>query len=486
MKRFTRLLTALLSASLATSCASTGEVPSLDDTTTSETSASEAVNTPKSSVPDGVTFDGEVINIWTTTNPSNELINLEGEHDGDIVNDGIYQVNLAVADRLNIDIKWHDSGIYANDIGTEISKLILADDTTYDVMNIVQYGAGYLCAEGLYCNMMGAPYIDLTNPWWDYEYMKEMTVGDDKLFLLVGDFSIDRTRTLNCIFYNKRIYSDFYREEDGLYQEVIDGKWTVDRMMEICRMTYNDLNQNDTVDPADMLGCAGNTDNSLDNIFYGMGAEVTSRDEKGIPSFTVMTEHIADVCTKLYEFFCETEGVHRFSDRNQVLPTFTEGRSTFMIGFFYDTDTELMRSMNDNYGILPSPKYDESQKEYVTGRHNVMRDMVLPINCQKVDAVCAMLEEMGYQSYINLLPKYYEQALKQKYARDELSGQMIDIIRNNCSTDFAYIYGDYCNTIGILHRTMINKGLSSVSSLFAERESVAKEKMQTLIDRFMK
>jgi len=485
MKRFARLLTALLAVSMTVSCASTGEGISPVDTT-GETTTSEAENTPKSGVPDGLTFEGEVINIWTTTNPSSELVNLEGEQDGDIVNDGIYQVNLAVSERLDLDIKWHDSGIYANDIDAEISKLILADDTTYDVMNIVQYGAGYLCAEGMYYNMMDAPYIDLANPWWDYEYMKEMTVGNDKLYLMVGDFSIDRTRTLNCIFYNKRIYADFYGNEDGLYQEVLDGKWTVDRMMEISRMTYSDLNNNDTVDPEDMLGCAGNTDNSVDNIFYGMGADVTSRDDKGIPYFTMTTEHIADVCSKLYAFFCETEGVHQFSDRYQVLPTFAEGRAAFMIGFFYDTDNELMRSMKDNYGILPSPKYDEAQKEYVTGRHNVMRDMVLPINCQKVDAVCAMLEEMGCQSYVNLLPKYYEQALKQKYARDELSGQMIDIIRDNCSTDFAYIYGDYCNTIGLLHRTMISKGQSSIASLYAEKESKGKELMQTLIDQFVK
>lgn len=352
-------------------------------------------------------------------------------------------------------------------------------------MNIVQYGAGYLCAEGLYYNMMDAPYIDFTNPWWDYEYMKEMTVGEDKLYLLVGDFSLDRTRTLNCVFYNKRIFSDFYKEEDGLYKEVIDGKWTIDRMAEISKMTYDDLNRNDTVDPDDMLGCIANTDNSLDNLFYGMGAKVTSRDENGIPYFTMTTEHIADVCNKLYSFFCETEGVHKFSDRNEIIPTFTESRSTFMLGFLYDTDTELMRSMNDNYGILPSPKYDESQNEYITGRHNVMRDMVLPINCKKVNAVCAMLEEMGYRSYVDLIPKYYEQALKQKYARDELSGQMIDIIRNNCSTDFAYIYGDYCNTVGLLHRTMISESLSSISSLYAERESKAKEMMQTLINQFM-
>lgn len=41
------------------------------------------------------------------------------------------------------------------------------------------------------------------------------------------------------------------------------------------------------------------------------------------------------------------------------------------------------------------------------------------------------------------------------------------------------------NTIGLLHRTMLDNGSSSKSPLYAQRESEGKVKMHTLIDRFL-
>jgi hypothetical protein len=238
-------------------------------------------------------------------------------------------------------------------------------------------------------------------------------------------------------------------------------------MREIAEETYSDINNNNTVDKEDNIGYCTNMHNGLDAIFYSCNAKVTRRDKDDIPYFTIMEEHTADVCAKLYKLIWNTKGVRFDNNLADNLAQFNKGQCTFIAGFFYDA--ESFRDMKDDYGILPVPKYDELQTDYVTGLHNVMRDMVIPINCQKLEAVCAVLEEMAFQGYSSVLPIYYDSILKFKYARDEASGQMIDIIRNNCTTDFAYIYGDYCSQMGLLFRTMIGNKQDSITSLYESR-----------------
>ena len=56
-----------------------------------------------------------------------------------------------------------------------------------------------------------------------------------------------------------------------------------------------------------------------------------------------------------------------------------------------------------------------------------------------------MLEALSSSNHENVLPAYFETALKKKYARDDDSSRMYDIIRDTMTLDFGYIYG---NAIG--------------------------------------
>lgn len=65
------------------------------------------------------------------------------------------------------------------------------------------------------------PYLSLDKPWWDANYMNEMTIGNEVIYGLVGDYSIDRTRCLSSMFYNKKLSGDFYGDPDAIYNDVI-------------------------------------------------------------------------------------------------------------------------------------------------------------------------------------------------------------------------------------------------------------------------
>jgi hypothetical protein len=113
----------------------------------------------------------------------------------------------------------------------------------------------------------------------------------------------------------------------------------------------------------------------------------------------------------------------------------------------------------------------------------VMRFMALPYNCQKTEAVCAVLEEMAFEGYHNVSPVYYETVLKSKYARDNASGQMIDLVRDGLHTDIALIYPTSWNSIAILVRDTVFR--SKKSNDFVSAYEKQRKKMETEGEKFI-
>lgn len=103
---------------------------------------------------------------------------------------------------------------------------------------MTQWTGAKLVAEGLYLNVADAPYLSLDEPWWDKDYMSEMSIGNDKLYTLVGDYAIDRTRYLTCCYYNKNLWNSFYGDDSSLYESVENGEWDYDMLARVCADVY--------------------------------------------------------------------------------------------------------------------------------------------------------------------------------------------------------------------------------------------------------
>ncbi len=488
-----RNLTAILALSILLSTVACGGDPGQTDTTTAGGDDTTEQTGSGSGVPAGTDLNKAKVTIWYTTTSSSAaetFVDLNPEATGDVLDDAIYNANAAVEERLNVELDYYKSPIATSDVGAEIQKLMVADDNTYDLFNTVEWNSATLAAEGLFLNIKDMPYLSLDEDWWDYEYMKEMTIGDN-LYTLVGDYAVDRTRCLNCFFYNKNIYGDFTSDPDGLYKEVLDGKWTLDRMTELAAMAFNDLNSDGKPDTGDRLGLILNKENLLDGFFYGSGLKTTKRNAKDEPELIIMNERASDIYDKVYRIVSgEYEGVYTIPKAfDQVanldkITRFNNGTILFLPGFLYSA--ENLREMRDEYGIIPYPKADEAQSDYYSIVHNIIREMALPTNCKQPENVCAVLEELAFEGNQNVIPAYYEVALKTKYARDDDSAKMLDMIRDGCVTDIAMIYPANFNRLGIILRYMAQENKASLATIYAERESAAKEQMATFIEGYTK
>ena len=148
---------------------------------------------------------------------------------------------------------------------------------------------------------------------------------------------------------------------------------------------------------------------------------------------------------------------------------------------------EYLRDMKSDYGVIPTPKFDEAQEQYYSYVFEVMRFMALPYNCQKSEAVCAMLEEMAFEGYQNVSPVYYETVIKNKYTRDDVSSQMIDLVRDGMLTDIARIHMSSWSSISCLVRDTLffNKKSHDFSSEFEKQRKKIEKGGEDFIAGFL-
>ena len=101
----------------------------------------------------------------------------------------------------------------------------------------------------------------------------------------------------------------------------------------------------------------------------------------------------------------------------------------------------LLRTMDQDFGIIPPPKFDENQSNYyVTVDTWCASPVSVPITVKDKEITGLILETLAYESRYLLLPAYYDVQLKTKLARDDESSAMIDIILNNRLYDLGDIY----------------------------------------------
>ena len=453
----------------------------------------EEITEMQNPIPKDVTFGGEEIRIINSTYYPEELIfvNVEGEI-GEIVNDAVYRRNLKVQNDLSVNFKFIDTALLSGgDFQRMVRNSVKSGSDDYDILIGVQYDCVQLATANLYTNLIGAPYIDLDKPWWAAKHIQEeMSIGKDTLYFLAGDISLNFIRNMGCAFFNKYLYSEYFGNPDDMYKLVLDGKWTLDKLDEMCRMMYKDLNGDGKPDNGDQYGSGVITGNLTDHFTYSAGIRATARDDQGVPYFVMNSERTATFTDKLHKLYYGNEGVKVYPSTEEsvqaTIPSkFMNNELLFDFGFFYIS--EYLRDMKSDYGLIPFPKYDEGQPSYFSLAHDIIPLYCVPTTCTKMEAVSAVLEAMAFESYKTVVPAYYEIALKLKYTRDTADDafKIIDMIHDNVTTDFAYVYNYALQNIGLIMRDLMGSKSADFVSKYEKLEPKAQTSLEKLINTYL-
>lgn len=483
------LLAALTLVSVFASCASGADDKSTPATDAPDTQAGTAESVDpndrsqiKDGLPDGLDLGGDTFTVLVASpGGQNNFIGGVEESSGDVVEDAVLARNAAVEDRLNLTLSYDvHTDLDGTNIDTFVSKLLMSGDNTHDVYTGHQWGLTKLILNGGMVSAEELIYLDTEQPWWWKDYMDELSLGGDRHYFLVGDFFLHALRSARVVLYNKSLYANYYDDADGLYAMVMDNTWTLDRMTAISKDVYMDLNNNGVTDEEDQLGfISWSTQASTDPFVYGSDIEYVKRDQNGYIVFDMISEDAVTLCEKLVTFFWQ-EGTYTgcTSDAQQAA-LYSGGKVLFMGNATFVT-VENLRGMEDAFGILPYPKFDEAQTEYRSLVHDAGYIGVVNGNSANLDIAGAVLEALCAETYRTVTPVYYETALKVKYSRDDTSAQMIDLIHDSLTTNFIYAYNYALENIGLQYRTLVTKKSTDYVSQVEKTLKSAQKKLDAI------
>ncbi|MBE6612466.1 MAG: hypothetical protein E7632_08235 [Ruminococcaceae bacterium] len=430
-------------------------------------------------------FKGAAVRIHHRGDDKTTLLEIAGEENGEVVNDAVFARNRSVEERLNVKLETIAGDADHERFMSNLKTVLMSGDDVYDIISALRWRALLQAMEGLYYNLADASYIDFDAPWWCKDYMAEIAVGSER-FMLAGDISTTPLRNISAMYVNKRIFSDNFGDVDNLYQTILDGNWTHDALRKYVSDVYQDLNNNGLTDDGDLLGISTTPVAQTDHICYSAGLRYTERDSKGMPQLVPDQSRNVKVIETIYNLLYETPGalVYRNSTapESETFQNFLNGTQLFYPNRIYNA--ELLREMKDPYGIIPMPKLDDSQKDYISLVHDGTTLYCVPIAAKSIDMQCAVMEAMCSENYRTVIPVLYNVALKVKYTQDDVSSQVIDIIHDSAITDFIYANNYNINagvgSLGTLNRTLLGLNAEPSKDFMSKYDSM-KEQVGTIV-----
>ncbi|MGI6744468.1 MAG: hypothetical protein ACOX4O_12545 [Eubacteriales bacterium] len=479
------LILALLIAISAVSCGGTDTKSSISDLTEAAPDEQTATETEKPSITDSLDFKGAEVRFSMSNTDISSAEFLEGpeEQTGDMVLDAVWQRNLDVQEKLNVNFKYTDTDVSWSSVADYVRKMVLSGTDDFDIIVNDQRGLSTVGVEKLLRKAQDCDYFDFTTQGWWLSYMEDLSVKSGETYLLVGDYFMDVLRRSHLLYYNRTLFENIYGDPDSLYSEVIDSTWTFDRLAELAAGAYADLNGDGKSDKNDQFGLIiGGIGGSIFPYVYSGDYKAISRDEDGFPYLDFDLERAQTLYEKVYNCFYGIGTFTKFNENGVDLhEKFISGTALF-ISTAEIANFENFRAMENDIGLVPYPKTDETQQSYNTVVHDTAEIGCIPITTQEYNMASAVIQALNEATAKSVTPVYYENALKIKYVRDEYSAQMIDLIHDGINGQFTLIYGgEWANDIftWTFLQPLKDKG-DSISSEYAKRESAAKEGLEKL------
>lgn len=423
-------------------------------------------------LPDTIDYGGKTVTVlyWNDVEHTEfEVENITG----DLVEDAIYSRNRAAESRLGVTLSYYGIPGNVNNIASfvkAVETMIQAGDHSYDIVGSYSSTAGTLAYNGLSSDLLELDNLDFDMPWWPAELISTSTLGGH-LYFCSGDISTNLLHMMYACFFNKSYIKDFNLEDP--YALVESGKWTYEAFERMASGIYSDLDGNSVKSDGDRYGYATYWLH-LDGLFGSVGIKSVEKGENDLlmisPSYgSEKTQNFLEYINSMFGgstdwYYMGTSG----AKTQQKI--FAEGRSLFMTERVRVCQN-VLRFTETSYGILPIPKYDENQEDYITTMAMPFTMYSVPANVSDGAAVGAVLECLASEGYRQVTPALFEVAMKTRYSSDDISSRMYDVVRENVTFDLGRIFNESLGKIpNATLRGMVDADTSTWTSVYKSLE----------------
>ena len=476
MKKRISLL--LLCALLLAGCAAERQTDGGGDTgSTAGGADTESIAETETSVYDSLVtedFGGYTFHMLNgVSNYAYVLLTAE-ELTGETINDAVYNRNSLVSDRLNVNLEEYIADW--NETTPTVDAMILAGDNAYDIFfDESQFSMQYV-AKGNTADLRTTE-LQLAEPWWDAGSIETMSLGD-RLYTVNGDLHLMYGESAWVFYVNKQMITDYSLASP--YTLVQEGAWTMDKAGELIRAVATDVDGDGRMTTDDQFGLATHGDVSL-ALLIGGGQSLLTKNADNIPQWSSLSEAVYNISAKTHEIFFDTNVV--FMDgmtpqgkntaavvNSNIIDHFSAGKSLFLCEVL--GHAKILRGMDNDFGILPVPKYAEDA-DYTTFVARSAQVLMIPVTAgpDALHRTAVILDNLCAESFRTVRQAYYDVQLNGKTIRDEESRDMLEIIFANRRYEMAYLFG--LNDLGAAYLTATRNG-SDLSSAVAKIEDKCK------------
>ena len=432
--KITKKLLCLLMASMmliAVLVACKNEQPPVDEQSSENSSADVTEDTSETeevwetdingyvldSIGKDVNLGGREIRVLTGSYRLHEYFN-----DGDLstpISTAVFSRNQAVQTRLKCKLTFIEEpdGWEKQDDYTQ-KAIGLASTNEIDMFAVYSLNANNLMVYGLLADLLSNDIIEFDKPWWNSKMVDSCSIYD-RMYFCTGDIAYSLSDCTYVTLFNKDLANNvglpgYLNETYGvadLYELKDNGKWTLDTMTTIAKLFYHDedgmKNADDTygyVTSAVFLDCfwAGS---GLRHLEKGNDGSIIISDD--------MTSYKANtLANKLIEFMkspaVSVHGSFAKSEGDPVPQTFWRNNKAL---FYTTTLNEYRLEHGFEMGVLPVPKYDVDQTEYLSCPGFGYAMWGVCRSSTDVDELFYVLECMASESYRKTVPVYFEQML---------------------------------------------------------------------------
>ncbi len=401
------------------------------------------------------------------------------EDSDDVLDHAKYARYKAIEDMYGIKI----STQLKDDIYTVVKNSISSNDKSFDMIYMNTYNTASAATSDLLYNLYNVEYLNLDAPWYDQNYNNGMSIGTT----LYSTVSHMLTMDMHCtwvMMYNKELITKYGLTDP--YDMVKNNTWTFDNFVAMLEGVSTD-NGDSIWDENDTYGFAAHK-GSARNFFYGAGMTVCAKDSANYPVLSIdNNQNIAKLQEKVVNLLHNDNKTlfQGAGDEFSIAEAFRDGHVLFLAeiaGYL-----NFFRDMEQDYGIVPYPKYSADQKSYYTTNDPCIMVMSIPAfthTSEEIQRIATVTEALCWESYYTLSPAYYEDVLGGKGTRDEGSYEMIELCRNSRIYDFGLFNPDI--TLHNAFESLIENSSTNYTSLVKRRIKAATAELQEIIERYEK
>lgn len=395
-----------------------------------------------------------------------------------VLNDAVFERNSMFENTCKL--KLSAVGHPGDDIQSALMADISAGSRDYHFILNNTINTASMAANGILYNFLSLD-VDYEQPWWDSGTLD--FAMDGKVFFMDGAHNVVDDDVTFVMMFNKELASRY--QTGSFYEKVKSGDWTLDYFSTVIQNISSE-NGDGVWDAKDVYGFAA-PNTIAQTLFYGAGLRyvVNSRSseapELGLTgssmdkALALVDKEVAMIHGGNSTFIAPAGGEF------QAQSMFTGGRSLFwceVVSYLSSLNAE----MNDDYGVLPIPKYTSDQSQYLTWVHPSGSTLSIPTNVDCPGDLSDILSTFVILSYKKVTPAYYDVLLTRRNVRDNESAEMLDLIFRNRVFDMAMYFRDL-GFVDMINEVVLNN-TGTFASKYTSLSKTFPRKIRTIMKAF--